>query len=63
MDMKPYWLHYIGVPDSADAAAERAQKRGAKVAMGPMDVPGGDRVAILFDPQGALFAVHSRGEK
>jgi predicted enzyme related to lactoylglutathione lyase len=29
--------------------------------MGPIDVPGGDRVAILTDPQGARFAVHSKG--
>ena len=25
-----------------------------------MEVPGGDRVAILSDPQGAVFAVHSK---
>lgn len=61
VDMPPYWLHYIGVPDSADAAAERAQKLGANLIMGPMDVPGGDRVAILVDPQGVMFAVHGKG--
>lgn len=27
---------------------------------GPMDVPGGDRIAQCMDPQGAAFAVHSR---
>jgi len=59
----PYWLHYVYVKDSADAAAERATKAGAKVVMGPMDVPGGDRVAILTDPQGAFFAVHSKTQK
>jgi len=26
-------------------------------------VPGGDRVAILNDPQGAWFAVHSKAAK
>ena len=57
-----YWLHYIGV-DSADAAAERATKAGGKLMVGPMDVPGGDRVAILNDPQGAWFAVHSKAPK
>lgn len=61
VDMAPYWLHYIGVRDSADAAAERAQKAGATLLQGPMEVPGGDRVAILIDPQGVLFAVHSKG--
>jgi predicted enzyme related to lactoylglutathione lyase len=56
---EPYWLHYVSV-DSADAATERATKAGAKIAMGPMEVPGGDRVAVLIDPQGAYFAVHSK---
>ena len=57
-----YWLHYIQV-DSADAAAERATKAGGKLMVGPMEVPGGDRVAILNDPQGAWFAVHSKAAK
>ncbi|HSQ31856.1 MAG TPA: VOC family protein [Gemmatimonadaceae bacterium] len=55
-----YWQHYVRVRDSADAAAERAKKAGAKLMVGPMEVPGGDRVAILTDPQGAVFAVHSK---
>ncbi len=55
-----YWLHYIRVDDTADAAAERAQKAGAKLISGPMEVPGGDRIAVLSDPQGAQFAVHSK---
>ncbi len=55
-----YWLHYVRVADSADAAADRAKKAGATPMVGPMEVPGGDRVAILRDPQGAVFAVHSR---
>ena len=49
--------------DSADAAAERATKAGGKLMVGPMEVPGGDRVAILNDPQGAWFAVHSKAAK
>jgi hypothetical protein len=28
---------------------------------GPMEVPGGDRIAAIVDPQGASFAVHSKG--
>ncbi|HEY9227082.1 MAG TPA: VOC family protein, partial [Gemmatimonadaceae bacterium] len=55
----PYWLHYIRV-DSADAAVERATEAGGKVMLPPLEVPGGDRVAILTDPQGAVFAVHSK---
>jgi uncharacterized protein len=60
MQMPPYWLHYVSVADSADAAVERAKAAGATVMHGPMDVPGGDRIAILQDPQGAMFAVHSK---
>jgi uncharacterized protein len=58
-----YWLHYARVADSADAAAERAQKAGGKLMVGPMEVPGGDRIAVLSDPQGAVFAVHSKNEE
>lgn len=58
-----YWLHYIQVDDSADAATARATALGAKAVVGPMEVPGGDRVAVLTDPQGAFFAVHSKGKK
>jgi len=54
------WLHFIRVADTADAAAERAKKAGGKVIMGAKEVPGGDRIAILSDPQGAMFAVHSK---
>ena len=55
-----YWLHYVRVADRADAAAERAVALGAKIMVPPMEVPGGDRVAVLSDPQGAVFAVHSK---
>jgi uncharacterized protein len=53
------WLPYAMV-DSADAAAERATKAGGTVIVGPMEVPGGDRIAVIRDPQGAHFAVHSK---
>jgi hypothetical protein len=60
MEMPSYWLHYVRVADSADAAAKRATDAGATLVHGPMEVPGGDRVAILRDPQGGMFAVHSK---
>ena len=56
----PHWLHYALV-DSADAAAERAKQAGGQVIMGPMDVPGPDRVAVILDPQGAALGLHSKG--
>jgi uncharacterized protein len=60
VDMPPAWLHYVRVADTADAAAKRAQSGGGKVIVGPMEVPGGDRVAVIIDPQGAGFGVHSK---
>lgn len=62
MPAPPHWLNYVQVEDTADAAAERATKAGGKVVQDPMDVPGGDRIAVLQDPQGAYFAVHSKGK-
>jgi predicted enzyme related to lactoylglutathione lyase len=59
----PFWLNYVQVSDTADAAAERAKAAGAKVFLGPMEVPGGDRVAAMTDPQGAAVAVHSKAGK
>ena len=61
MPMPPNWLYYIRVPN-ADEAVERVKALGGQVLNGPMDVPGGDRVAQCLDPQGAAFAVHSRAD-
>ena len=60
--MPPTWLYYTETPD-LDAALERAKKRGATVMNGPMDVPGGGRIAQLKDPQGAAFALHQAPRK
>lgn len=54
------WLYYISVAD-LDAALARVSANGGKVINGPMEVPGGDRVAQCTDPQGAMFALHSNG--
>jgi predicted enzyme related to lactoylglutathione lyase len=55
---KPAWLSYAQVA-SADKATDLAKSAGATVLMGPMDVPGGSRITMMVDPQGAAFAVHS----
>jgi uncharacterized protein len=60
MKMPPNWMQYVRV-DSADDAAERVKANGGKVLNGPMEVPGGDRIAQCMDPQGGVFAVHSKG--
>ncbi len=53
----PHWLTYIRVA-SADRTAAAAKAAGGQVTRGPMDVPGGGRIAQLLDPQGGAFAVH-----
>jgi predicted enzyme related to lactoylglutathione lyase len=54
----PYWGYYFNV-DALDAAVERATSRGAKIIMGPMEVPGGAWVINGVDPQGAHFSLVS----
>lgn len=46
------WSFYFRVAD-ADAAAEQVKAGGGTVIMGPMDVPGGERIVIAIDPTGA----------
>jgi predicted enzyme related to lactoylglutathione lyase len=58
----PSWLSYMSVPSAADAA-EATKDAGGQVANGPMEVPGGDLIAQLIDPQGAFFAVHQSNQK
>jgi predicted enzyme related to lactoylglutathione lyase len=55
--VRPAWLFYTEVAD-LDGALRRARNKGAKVLNGPMEVPGGARIAQLEDPQGAAFALH-----
>lgn len=52
-----HWLFYLSVPD-LDAALAKTRALGGVVANGPMEVPGGGRVAQCEDPQGAAFALH-----
>jgi hypothetical protein len=55
----PLWMQYIAV-ESADRAAALVTANDGTVINGPMEVPGGDRIAQCMDPLGAIFAVHSR---
>ena len=54
----PHWLPYIGTPD-VDATLQAAQRLGARVNMGATDIPDTGRMAVLADPQGAVFALFS----
>jgi predicted enzyme related to lactoylglutathione lyase len=55
----PMWLPYILVPDSP-GAVKTIEQLGGKVINGPMEVPGGDWIVQGLDPQGAMFALHSK---
>lgn len=49
-------MHYISV-ENVDEATERAKAAGAKVNMGPLDIPNVGRAAYIQDPQGAMVAL------
>jgi hypothetical protein len=56
-NMPPNWTFYANVKD-LDKSIAAVKKNGGAIKMGPMDVPGGSRVAVASDPQGAMFALH-----
>ena len=60
--MPPAWIYYVSTSD-LDAALARAKRKGGKVINGPMEVPGGGKIAQLTDPQGAVFALHQAPKK
>ncbi|MFL6760037.1 VOC family protein [Sphingomonas sp.] len=55
----PHWRYYFRVP-SITKAKETSEAKGGKIAMGPMEVPGGDHILIGVDPQGVEFALVGR---
>ena len=58
----PHWLSYIGTPD-VDATVRQAVELGGKVVTPAYDVAGIGRMAVLADPQGAMFAVSAQVER
>ena len=55
--MPPNWLPYFRVSDLEEAIV-RVKANGGKILVGPMEVPGGDRIAQCLDAQGGSFALH-----
>lgn len=55
-EVPSYWLPYFAV-DDCDASAARAESLGGRVLLPPTDIPDVGRFSVLFDPQGAAFAV------
>ncbi|WP_371478207.1 VOC family protein [Kitasatospora sp. NBC_00315] len=58
--LPPHWLPYFAVAD-VDLTASRAGALGAEVLMAPTSVPDGPRIAVLRDPQGAVFGIYLAG--
>lgn len=56
-EVPAHWLPYFAVAD-VDVTASDATQAGGTVLMEPTSVPDGPRIAVLRDPQGAMFGVH-----
>jgi predicted enzyme related to lactoylglutathione lyase len=52
----PCWMVYFAVGD-CDEDVKRAEALGAKTCAPPMDIPEVGRMAVLSDPQGAVFSI------
>ena len=55
-EMPPSWTSYVRVADLA-ATLAAATAAGGATRVPPMEVPGGDTIAVCADPEGALFAL------
>jgi predicted enzyme related to lactoylglutathione lyase len=53
---RPLWLSYILVPD-VDRSVTEIEAAGGKALMPPFDVPNVGRVAMVTDPQNAVFYI------
>jgi predicted enzyme related to lactoylglutathione lyase len=53
----PYWLVYFGT-DDIEAKVKQATENGANAIVEPTDI-GMGHIAVLQDPQGAVFALYS----
>jgi uncharacterized protein len=51
-----HWVGYLA-SDDVDAAIARARDLGGSVLLGPLDVPGTGRVAVIRDPDEATFGL------
>jgi hypothetical protein len=52
----PSWTFYVRVA-SLEASVEKVRANGGSITREPHDVPGGGRIAMCIDPQGAAFAL------
>jgi predicted enzyme related to lactoylglutathione lyase len=54
----PNWMPYVESRD-VDETVATATSLGGRIVAGPEDVPGTGRIAVLEDPQGAVFGVYT----
>ena len=55
-----HWLPYVSVANIEDAVA-KATGLGGAVIVSPMSIGEAGRIAVLKDPQGAVFGLHQAG--
>lgn len=58
----PSWMSYVSVQD-ADATAARARELGASLFAEPFDVFDAGRMAVISDPESAVFALWQPGSQ
>lgn len=56
VEMPPYWMSYLSVPD-VDLAVDAAKRFGGEVVWGPIEVESIGRMATVVDPRGAAFSM------
>jgi len=61
-EVPAHWLPYFAVED-VDATAAAAAAADGTILMEPTSVPDGPRIAVLRDPQGAMFGVYVAAEE
>lgn len=55
------WRFYFRSPD-IEAAADKVKAGGGTVLHGPQDVPGGDRIIVVSDPEGVNVGIVGPGQ-
>ena len=57
----PRWLSYMSV-ENVDQASTLAEQNKGSIYMPPKDLPARGRVAVVIDPEGAIFAIVTTSE-
>ncbi|WP_037676040.1 VOC family protein [Streptomyces griseus] len=61
-EVPPHWLPYFAA-DDVDATTATATGAGGAALMEPRTMSGGRRIAVLRDPQGAVFGVYRAADE